>query len=201
MYTQMINTLNWRHLKPINSNYNQSDWNKLQQTGCDSTEVVMEIAFRLCKLLHLYQQEGRGENRLMNNSTYLERLIHPLLVRKIGRWKWISSMWEPGCGGMLLLKVIYKWPVWAERAACWVLAGLTESTEFWRDECVFQSGRSVSHSFSTSQLIISLILKTYYCSLFRQHITAVVQCPTLIMDIIMVFDAYSRCVCVPLHPD
>lgn len=85
MYTQMNNTLNWRHLKPINSNYNQSDWNKLQQTGCDSTEVVMEIAFRLCKLLHLYQQEGRGENRLMNNSTYLERLIHPLLVRKIGR--------------------------------------------------------------------------------------------------------------------
>lgn len=71
-----------------------------------------------------------------------------------------ARMWS-----MLLLTVIYRWPVWAKRAACWLLARLTESTEFWHDECVFQvrvGDVSVIH-FPPANSVISLILK---------HITA-----------------------------
>lgn len=89
---------------------------------------------------HLYKHEGGEENRVMNNSTYLERLIHPLLIRKIARWKWISSMWEPGCGGMRLLVAICT----NELCACWLLAGITDIMNV--------SGRCVSHSFPSSQL-------------------------------------------------
>lgn len=64
------------------------------------------------------------KNRVMNNSTYLQRIIHPLiLIRNILQQ---DENEYPLCvrESLLLTVTCTKWAVWAERAAGW-LAGIS----------------------------------------------------------------------------